>query len=71
MKASDEPAFPVEAHGVACMGMTLRDYFAAKAMPVILADMVAVGDTGRGRDRYAAEVAYSIADAMLEERRKA
>lgn len=56
------PAFPADQHAVA--GMTLRDYFAAKAMqgfctrpPEDFADM-----------RMVAEQAYELADAMLAER---
>ena len=57
------PAFPAPA-GVAHIteqGMTLRDYFAAKAMSEIT--------WGNGYD-YAAEQAYLMADAMLKERMK-
>jgi hypothetical protein len=66
------PAFPhlhessqrinqTEMHG----GMTLRDYFAAKAMQGMMADHT--------RDNSPAEIsewAYKIADAMLKERSK-
>ena len=47
-------------------GMTLRDYFAAKAMPGI------VQCTGYATKRAcmdAAESAYGVADAMLEARK--
>jgi hypothetical protein len=47
-----------------CAGMTLRDYFAAKAMQGYI-----TGDY----DVYPREIvqrAYAIADAMLEEREK-
>ncbi len=48
-------AFPV--HGLP--GMTLRDYFAAKAMQVLIG----------GKDVYAAaSAAYVMADAMLKAR---
>ena len=48
-----------------CFGMTLRDYFAAKAMQADLTD-------GRHEDQFAwcAERAYKMADAMLKERQK-
>ena len=47
-------------------GMSLRDYFAAKAMQTVLAADVKSAYSVRG---VAAE-AYSIADAMLVERTK-
>ena len=43
-------------------GMTLRDYFAAKAMQAWL---VGVNEPGEGR---CADVAYRMADAMLKAR---
>ena len=43
-------------------GMTLRDYFAAKAMQGLLSN----GQSGK----YAQNRAFKIADAMLEEREK-
>jgi len=45
-------------------GMTLRDYFAAKAMQAILGDP----DYSNPDDKLAA-ASYSIADAMLEARK--
>jgi hypothetical protein len=59
------PAFPIPAiakNGVAFVsapGMTLRDYFAAKAMQCLPAPQ-----------QNLAELAYKIADAMLKEREK-
>ena len=52
------PAFPPSNPGYA-HGMTLRDYFAAKAMSEIT--------WGNGYD-YAAKQAYLMADAMLKAR---
>lgn len=54
-------------------GMTLRDYFAAKAMQGILASPVAF--TLRGEpitygESQIAELAYQYADAMLKQRNK-
>ena len=46
-------------------GMTLRDYFAAKAMAAILTDGSWLGHTCG----TAAETAYEMADAMLEARK--
>jgi len=60
------PAFP--SYGsmgeVAHEGMTLRDYFAAKAMQGLFAQSMG---TALGSDpKYAAEYAYATADAMLK-----
>ena len=57
------PAFPVAGseHNYPIEGMTLRDYFAAKAMQKLDHDA----------DKYwLATRAYEIADAMLEAREK-
>jgi hypothetical protein len=65
-KDTSGPAFP--SHGsmgeVAHEGMTLRDYFAAKAMQGMLACPV---QPQSGEDLYARD-AYFIADAMLKAR---
>ena len=59
------PTFPVGNVN----GMTLRDYFAAKAMPTLL--RTASGTVGVNRYEYrVAETAYAIADAMLQAREK-
>jgi hypothetical protein len=62
------PAFPLHNHGTQTLGMhftgmTLRDYFAAKAMQAILGASIS-------SDQYEddAEQAYVIADAMIKER---
>jgi hypothetical protein len=51
-------------------GMTLRDYFAAKAMPVVITDWLNTGDIFQ--DPEIAEViardCYIVADAMLKAR---
>jgi hypothetical protein len=61
------PAFPCEVvrtnEGFIYEGMTLRDYFAAKAMQGIVADP----DLAMGCDKIA-EWAYTQADAMLKAR---
>lgn len=61
------PAFPVDVPGHRIeMGMTLRDYLAAKAMQVLLASP--------GTDANAktvAKAAYIVADAMLRARGEA
>jgi len=66
----NEPAFPVfpetsGGHAAAFQGMTLRDYFAAKAMQGFLAT-VKVGCP----DDLIAIDAYNLADAMLKAREK-
>jgi len=49
--------------------MTLRDYFAAKAMQIILAsqyeDGIYVGDLDNDSEDVCAQSAYMMADAML------
>ena len=51
-------------------GMTLRDYFAAKAMQVILQsqyeDGIYVGDHDNISEQVCANSAYFMADAMLK-----
>lgn len=68
------PAFPTEdfrpfASGggrhVRLGGMSLRDYFAAQALPFCLSEF-----GGNDQRQYAAEAAYQIADAMLTARDK-
>ena len=62
------PAFPAPA-GVAHItdqGMTLRDYFAAKALNGLLAGTL-TPDSLWSQDE-AAETAYNMADAMLKAR---
>jgi hypothetical protein len=53
--------------------MSLRDYFAAKALPVILQDWINsandIGSDASETFREVAEEAYQCADAMLEERK--
>ena len=65
MKDTDEPAFPLVVDFGQRIewykGMTLRDYFAAKAMQAMIARIpMSGGETARD--------AYIIADAMLEAR---
>ena len=63
------PAFPAtEEHGCnsGWSGMTLRDYFAAKAMQGMAATGVARGSPME----QAAEYAYAVADAMLKARKQ-
>ena len=55
------PAFP---YGTAYAGMTLRDYFAAKAMQGILVGI----ECDPATVPHVAESAYILADAMLKAR---
>lgn len=63
----NEPAFPNEGFngwGEPFKGMTLRDYFAAKAMTGLLTAEI----VGEYSNEHVAEIAYRIADAMLKAR---
>ena len=65
---SDEPAFPIPiTEAEHKQGMTLRDYFAAKALQGILAKG---HEWGANEKHLVANVAYEFADAMLKERSK-
>ena len=60
------PAFPHETNSMTHSGMTLRDYFAAKAMQGICN---ARSHTDlKGHATASAKVAYAMADAMLKAR---
>jgi hypothetical protein len=63
-KDTGGPAFPTPAHNLTNDGMTLRDYFAAKAMQCMGQLM-----TKPYSNLYStAETAYKMADAMLKAR---
>lgn len=64
-----DPAFPEcnEANVNGAMGMTLRDYFAAKALCGISGDEDATNTMSHNK---MAEWAYRQADAMLEARKQ-
>ncbi len=62
------PAFPLVAHNWHRAGMTLRDYFAAKAMQIVLYQCDCFPDTD-WRDGVAMD-AYKMADAMLKARKQ-
>jgi hypothetical protein len=78
MKDNDILAFPRQ-HVLAdanaadfkqgCDGMTLRDYFAAKAMNAMICDAGLMRNTAIDADNISG-AAYEIADAMLEARAK-
>ena len=59
----NEPAFPTERN--LTQGMTLRDYFAAKAMQACFGAPLEA--SAEGKD-YIAMHAYKMADAMLKAR---
>ena len=59
-KDTGGPAFP-------CPGMTLRDYFAAKAMEGLISGTSLWRESDG--DSEIAECAYAIADAMLKVRK--
>lgn len=70
-KQTGGPAFPLLfTHATTQPGMTLRDYFAAKALPVVITDWLNTGDIFQ--DPELAEViardCYIVADAMLKAR---
>lgn len=74
---TSEPAFPLSAgkdwteRGY--RGMTLRDYFAAKALALLLpyfSDECKEDDGIRAESEACAHRAYLVADAMLAERAK-
>jgi len=65
------PAFPVSAPNYTRFGMTLRDYFASKALPALITE----ASSGESYNRFVlaralAAEAYELADAMLTERAK-
>ena len=60
-------AFPWTQGGITCMGMTLRDYFAAKAMQGALSGCAARGEVVMYSEM--ASLAYEMADAMMEARK--
>jgi len=71
------PAFPVQSIYVEdqetnSRGMTLRDYFAAKAMQSILKDQyedsLYIDDADNDSEHICARSAYIMADAMLKAR---
>ena len=62
-KQNVAPAFPINAFGLTFLGMSLRDYFAAKAMQ-------SVANDSWTSEQALATWAYCVADAMLAERNK-
>lgn len=60
------PAFPTGTDSGVVPGMTLRDYFAAKAMQSLI--LAAAGSNGSHTLKSVAGAAYETADAMLAAR---
>jgi len=66
-KETGGPAFAVaELANIQWDGMTLRDYFAAKAMQALYKDAI----DHQASNQSIAHEAYKISDAMLKEREK-
>lgn len=67
------PAFPITKDAVLyqCKGMTLRDWFAGKALCSIAGVCLKQGSYGTNNfEFHIAKTAYILADAMLAEREK-
>ena len=72
IKETGGPAFPIihppvegmTAGGVEYYGLTIRDYFAAKALAALI-----IGDGGDLPHKTGASDAYRYADAMIEARK--
>ena len=65
---NNSPAFPQQFKGTtepSLMGLTMRDYFAAKAMQGMCANSNSKPEVG---ENVFAEAAYMMADAMLKAR---
>lgn len=82
-KMSDQPAFPhtrvfsdtpndLMHQNLPMSGMTLRDYFAAKAMQGAFSNetVMKVAAQQGGMAAFIADFAYDMADAMLKQREK-
>ncbi len=75
LEEGQNPAFPVSAseyggHGT-CFGLTIRDYFAAKALQGLITTAGAPCLLGVGGcENETASTAYKLADAMLAARVK-
>jgi len=74
MKNDGGPAFPLQSSGPefapGYAGMTLRDYFAAKAMSTVPKQDCYNMKAKELHEAYIARRAYAMADAMLEARSK-
>lgn len=66
--AGDDEAKYIAESAKALSGMTLRDYFAAKAMQAMISNPSIIDNDSAGAVNYAASAAYKFADAMLRAR---
>ncbi|WP_235423954.1 hypothetical protein [Citrobacter koseri] len=66
--AGDDEAKYIAESAKALSGMTLRDYFAAKAMQAMISNASIIDNDSDGAVNYAAIAAYKFADAMLRTR---
>jgi len=69
-KETGGTAFPAETAFEYTEGMTLRDYFAAKAMQAVITDWLNTGDIFQDAEipEVIARDCYLVADAMIKER---
>lgn len=71
-KDQSEPAFPVpgsEYGGTGtCFGMSMRDYFAAKALQGLASNPAFIDSVDTRAVQYTADAAYQLADMMLSVR---
>jgi hypothetical protein len=65
---NNKPAFPTTINNEVLRGMTLRDYFAAKALQGILASSAEWSDVSWDRCKAMVEDSFNIADAMINAR---
>lgn len=61
------PAYPTQGYE----GLTVRDYFAAKAMQAMISNPSIIDNDSDGAVNYAASASYKFADAMLKAREEA
>jgi hypothetical protein len=69
MSKNNQPAFPTTINREIVRGMTLRDYFAAKALLVIYTESMNIDESYANFDEIA-EDAYRLANAMMTARDK-
>ncbi len=75
-KDNGGPAFPISSDHYSTLGeigMTLRDYFAVRAMQAMIPDMYdyeETRETHAARSRLMASDVYAVVDAILEARKQ-
>ncbi len=69
LEAEGGCAFPTAGNRLGTDGMTLRDYFAATALPTLLTQLFADSE-GNWEYGTVASEAYAVADNLLKERNK-